>query len=235
MTLNTSNNEHLISMTIYSKDDEDDGAAIEQHCLENENQIENVKFSCSTPITGGGSIVYSSEERNRAPLNTSNRSLAEFEEFEKHNQSTLSIAESVPVHNSSQNPILQIDNLIGDLREFCNRAPPTLNTNADETGASLVESFAVNSVNNSDLLAQLSGSLFQRQNDHTASFQLKLENEIVRRKHCEKQIYELNQRLLESQQQLAISNELDKKRQLFYKKVESYFRKVVFLLHFKRP
>ncbi len=55
----------------------------------------------------------------------------------------------------------------------------------------------------------------------------RLENETLRRQHCEKQIHELNEHLLEVQQQLTIANCMDKRRDLFVQGMDASLQRVL--------
>jgi hypothetical protein len=72
-------------------------------------------------------------------------------------------------------------------------------------------------------------SSFSRKNEQLAVLESRIEHEIFRRQHCEKQIHELNQNVLELQQQLAIANGLDKKRELFAHNMDLSIQKVKLL------
>ena len=61
----------------------------------------------------------------------------------------------------------------------------------------------------------------------------RLQNEILRRQHCEKQIFELNQHLLELQEQLAVANGLEAKREKFAQNMETSIKKVLKSWHEK--
>jgi len=69
-------------------------------------------------------------------------------------------------------------------------------------------------------------SSFSRKNEQLVVLESRIEHEIFRRQHCEKQIHELNQNVLELQQQLAIANGLDKKRELFAHNMDLSIQKV---------
>ena len=58
----------------------------------------------------------------------------------------------------------------------------------------------------------------------------RLENEKIRREHCEKEIRELNQKNLELQQKLAVSYEIEKKNAIFIQNADSNLQKVNDLL-----
>jgi hypothetical protein len=68
---------------------------------------------------------------------------------------------------------------------------------------------------------------YARKNDGLIALENRLENEKLRRLHCEKQIFELNEHLLELQEQLAVANALDKKRELFAHNMDASLKKVV--------
>ena len=55
---------------------------------------------------------------------------------------------------------------------------------------------------------------------------MRLQNEVIRRQHCEKQIHELNESLLELQQQLAVANDLVNKREAYAQTIDSALQKV---------
>jgi hypothetical protein len=67
---------------------------------------------------------------------------------------------------------------------------------------------------------------YARKNDGLIALENRLENERLRRLHCEKQIFELNEHLLELQEQLAIAYALDKKRELFAQNMDTSLHKV---------
>jgi hypothetical protein len=67
---------------------------------------------------------------------------------------------------------------------------------------------------------------FVKKNEKLIEIESQLENEIFRRKHCEKQIFELNQSILELQQQLAVANGIEKKHELFAENMDISIQKV---------
>lgn len=85
-------------------------------------------------------------------------------------------------------------------------------------------------INNNNISSLVNSNSFNpnyyRKGDQLIALENRLENETLRRQHCEKQIYELNEHLLEVQQQLAIANCLDKKRDVFVQNMDSSLQKV---------
>ena len=67
---------------------------------------------------------------------------------------------------------------------------------------------------------------FIKKNEKLVKIESQLESEIFRRKHCEKQICDLNQSILELQQQLAVANGLEKKHELFAQNMDISIQKV---------
>jgi chromosome segregation ATPase len=70
-------------------------------------------------------------------------------------------------------------------------------------------------------------NFYSRTGDQLMALESRLENETLRRQHCEKQIHELNEHLLELQQQLAIANSLDKKRDMFVQSMDASLQKIL--------
>lgn len=68
---------------------------------------------------------------------------------------------------------------------------------------------------------------YSRAGDNLVALESRLENETLRRQHCEKQIHELNEHLLELQQQLAIASSLDKKRDMFVQNMDTSLQKIL--------
>ena len=144
-------------------------------------------------------------------------------------------------------PINQMENLLANLRSNYNGHQP-LNPKADEQAIKAInDSFSFKSMVHKIL--PMSGQMFAgephaapkkeagfhqynensgyfRKGDQLAALENRLENETLRRQHCEKQIYELNEHLLELQQQLAVANCIDKKRDLFVQNMDVTLHKV---------
>ena len=191
---------------------------------------------------------------NLNKINMSSNSLIEFEQYEKMveqrsepppHDSTLDT--STAYQSLFTAPINQMENLLANLRSNYN-GHQQLNAKSDEQAIkSINDSFNFKSMVHKIL--PMSGQMFTgephavpkkeagfhqynenngyfRKGDQLAALENRLENETLRRQHCEKQIYELNEHLLELQQQLAVANCLDKKRDLFVQNMDVTLHKV---------
>ena len=177
-----------------------------------------------------------------------NYSLLEFEENEKKaNQNNSSKMTDSSFRSSLKAPINQMENLLSNLRSNYNYK----NNLADNPGMQVrkgqssfstrkpaIEPMANKIVSTDQQLIQVHAEThdavkqkqqqapYFRKTDQLVALESRLENEIFRRQHCEKQILELNENLLELQQQLAVANGLDKKRELFAQNMDISIQKV---------
>jgi hypothetical protein len=71
-----------------------------------------------------------------------------------------------------------------------------------------------------------SGSSSGSKSEQLSVVESRLESETVRRQHCEKQIHELNENLLELRQQLAIAHDLGHKREVYAQTMDTALQKV---------
>ena len=174
-----------------------------------------------------------------------NFSLLEFEENEKKaNISKISSPDSFK--SSLKAPINQMENLLNNLRNNYNyknnlseqsstqannqlmrssmeqRASCEINLNVNKIKSQNEHEYLENKLNQNDKQQQ---SYF-RKSDQLIALESRLEHEILRRQHCEKQIQSLNENLLELQQQLAVATGLDKKRESFAQNMDASIQKV---------
>jgi hypothetical protein len=178
-------------------------------------------------------------------------SLLEFEENEKilADQSLMSNFSTASDLSLMTAPIFQMENLISNLRENYNYKLNDSAIKVADAEASLNKTPTNNKspkVNGVDIDSILSKMISQKakvrpekttekannakengnHKNELALIENKLENEITRRQHCEKQIHELNERLLELQQQLAVAHDLGHKREVYAQTMDSALQKV---------
>lgn len=154
-------------------------------------------------------------------------SLIEFEQNEKLAQETINNLSNANTTKTSS-PVNQLENLLNNLRTTTN----TANLIDD------VDNKSLNKSPNADALAkviqltpssQITSSQIGNQtkkSDQLIALEKRLEHEIFRRQHCEKQIHELNENLLELQQELAVAKGLDRKKEIFIQNMEVSIQKV---------
>ena len=146
-------------------------------------------------------------------------SLMEFEQNEK-----LAQANASSVY-AAASPVVQLESLLSNLRSKDEIKEKTVKSGAISptsiAAAATVAANPLSTANNN----QPNG--YFRKNDHLIALENRLENEIFRRQHCEKQIHELNENLLELQQQLAVAQGLDRKKQTIIQNMEISVQKVL--------
>jgi hypothetical protein len=168
-------------------------------------------------------------------------SLIEFEQNEKLAQQNAS-----NIYNVSS-PVMQLESLLSNLRINSNNNTSNnpskiinkddlnnkekLNNNSSFSNelpnSKVIQQQTHNGVNSVISTSQtVSNQAFFRKNDHLIALENRLEHEIFRRQHCEKQIHELNENLLELQQQLAVANGLDRKKEAIIQNMEISVQKV---------
>jgi hypothetical protein len=150
----------------------------------------DLHLNCSTPV----------QDLEAA---TKSNSLIEFEENEKilEDQSLQmfqNLSDDLSVNLTLKQPINQMESLVQSLRENFNykiHENDTMTMMMMNSSQILPLNFKNTAVNKSEL-------------------ETKLEDEILKREHCEKQIQNLNQNLLRLEQELAIVNDQSKKREI---------------------
>jgi hypothetical protein len=73
----------------------------------------------------------------------------------------------------------------------------------------------------------LNSNYYFRKNEHFVAIENRLENEILKRKHCEKQIFELNENVIKLKEQIALYNCFENRREIFFQNFESIVEKVL--------
>lgn len=114
------------------------------------------------------------------------------------------------------------DLLLYDTLATTNKSNTSLNGKPLETNFdidSLSQSKFANELNNCKVSAHSQLQQQQRKND--------IEKEILKREHCEKQIQILNKKLLDVEEQLAVLNATDKKKEILIDKLKKTLNKVV--------
>ncbi len=169
-------------------------------------------FSCSTPHFD--TQLYTNQNQH-------NTSLIEFEQNEKLADESLDISQSTIYHSyTPSSPIAQMENLLNNLRSNYKPQKSTANTQPFNQSFDFNDMAAkilpmTSQVFTSPARPANQPQDFHRKGDQLVLLETRLENETLRRQHCEKQIAELNEHLLEVQQQLTVANCLDKRRDLF--------------------
>lgn len=182
------------------------------------------------------------EYENETKKDLITNSLIEFEETEKlvANQSIVS------TNSALKAPITQMESMLKNLRSNYNykesdilnpirvleETPKCVDQSLNNIEALMKDIMPLNAKYQPPEQQKTFNS-YTRKNDHISALENRLENEIVRRQHCEKQIHELNEHMLELEQQLAVAEGLDKKRETFAKNMDLSLQKVVNLLIFK--
>lgn len=136
-------------------------------------------------------------------------SLAEFEENEKRAASSLSSSTAMAAAAisvvSAKSLHVNIESLIGELREC----------------------FVVDE----DASNRTQATLYDVEDEDVKA---RLEEEMVKRLQCEKQIEELNRSLCDARQQLAVASECEKKRNSFARKMDISLNKVFYIKSIKK-
>lgn len=214
-----------------------------------ESEINQVEFT----ISKRDSIYSPKNNQIKFPnMENYNFSLLEFEENEKKANSSKSSSSS-SLKSNLKAPINQMENLLQNLRSNYNYKnnlsdKPSMVIHNQSLRASLEQRTITDiKLNLNNILPANNQNEFSnqelseksqitienqkqapnsRKNEQLAVLESRIEHEIFRRQHCEKQIQELNQNVLELQQQLAIANGLDKKRELFAHNMDVSIQKV---------
>jgi hypothetical protein len=218
-----------------------------------ESEINQVEFT----ISKRDSIYSPKNNQIKFPnMENYNYSLLEFEENEKKANSSKSSSSS-SFKSNLKAPINQMENLLQNLRSNYNYKnnlsdkPSTVIHNQSLRASLEQRTITDIKLNLNNILPANNQSEFSnqelneksqitienqqqapnsRKNEQLAVLESRIEHEIFRRQHCEKQIQELNQNVLELQQQLAIANGLDKKRELFAHNMDVSIQKVNYIL-----
>ncbi len=170
----------------------------------------------------GMKLNETADELNRFMDSTfKQNSLMEFEQNEK-----LAQANASNVY-ASASPVVQLESLLSNLRskdEIKDKIVKPGEINPSEITSATV---AINSLHVHSTAANTQPNGYFRKNDQLIALENRLENEIFRRQHCEKQIHELNENILELQQQLAVAQGLDRKKETIIQNMEISVQKVL--------
>jgi hypothetical protein len=136
-------------------------------------------------------------------------------------------------------PINQLNSILNNIKVSYNNNNQDINNNEnnyDEDSLILskfrndLSSIVINNNNNNKLnsIQGESGNKYFKSNSNTNNNDLNriIEKEVLKRQHCEKQIEELNKRILELDEQLTVVTALDHKKENFINKLERNLNKV---------
>lgn len=149
-------------------------------------------------------------------------SLLEFEQNEKLAQ------ESLSANCQNASPVFHLESLLSNLRSNSNlninKIAITNEDSIDDKPSEDRKTHITPNKQNSNGSSRTTN--YFRANDHVVALENRIENEILRRQHCEKQIHELNENLLELQQQLAVAKGLNRKKEILIQNMEISIQKV---------
>lgn len=191
------------------------------------------------------------ERYEQMVINGNNQSFTNKNQQLEQNNESLNMSQSTQYQPMFQAPIHQMEGLLFNLRSNYNKVPGQ-QQQQDKSEEYLFEpKEPLNSSFNFQSMATkilpMTGPIFTTSNtcaatkapeavtnynysrtgDNLIALESRLENETLRRQHCEKQIHELNEHLLELQQQLAIASSLDKKRDMFVQNMDTSLQKIL--------
>lgn len=208
-------------------------------------EVEISRFSCSTPLLVDPEHSLDStldekrldqqqDEEINVSLIDKSSSLIEFEQNEKllADQSLMSNLSGTSKMSLMKLPIFQMETLVRGIRENFNTHDENKSLNASVT-------CGLNEVDVDLLISKILPVESKQEekkedtkSEYLSMLESKVESELVRRQHCEKQIYDLNEKILELEQQLAVAHELERKRETSARSMDSSLRKVNFNIIF---
>lgn len=198
------------------------------------NDNQSVILNQSIEIKKSASHDYLFEKCNFSLHETTfkQESLIEFERNEKLVAQETTASNLVSSINVNVSPVLQLENLLSNLRaKSTNLIDDVCSKSLNKSTADSVKS-QTQLTPNSQVSQVCQASGYLKKSEQMIALEKRLEHEIFRRQHCEKQIHELNENLLELQQELAVSKGLDRKKEIFIQNMEATIQKVIAFLLF---